>query len=227
MRLINLIKGDIQFQFKYGYYFIYMIFTLLYISILHLLTPTVRDTTRVILIYTDPAAMGLFLMGAILLLEKSQRVVNSIAVSPVKASEYILSKIGSLGLIGTLVGTIIAVMTGSNKNVGVILGTFLGSVMFTMVGLIVASNIQSLNQFMVFTIPFELILFLPPMVYLFGYRQPFMLLHPGCIIIRFLMGDYGQLPPLILIMVAWIILLYSITYHMIKKMFQTMGGIKL
>ena len=227
MRMKNVIKGDVAFQVKYGFYFVYTIMSFLYILLLFALPEVVKENAAIIMIYTDPAAMGLFFMGAIVLLEKSQRVLNSIAVSPLKVSEYILSKVISLGLIGTLVGVILSLFSGSSNIFQVICGVFMGSVIFSLIGLSVAAKINSLNQFMIVTVPFEIILFLPPLFYLFGYQKPYMLLHPGCVVIRLLTGENGfELLPL-LILISWILLIYQITYVIVKKMFQSVGGVKL
>lgn len=226
-RLLNLIKGDVIFQIKYGFYFVYTVFTVFYILLLFVFPETVREKAAAIMIYTDPAAMGLFFMGAIVLLEKSQRVLNSIAVSPVKVSEYILSKVITLGLISTLVGTIIAGFAKADNILEAIVGIFLGSVIFSLLGLAVAVKINSLNQFTVATVPFELLCFIPPMFYLFGFDKSYMLLHPGCIIIRMILGKNGYEPELLLILAGWIILIYLITYRVVKKMFLCVGGVKL
>lgn len=76
------------------------------------------------MIYSDPAAMGLFFMGAIVLLEKSQRVLNSLAVSPVKVSEYILSKVISLGVISSIVAMFIAITLNLDNIIISTIGTF-------------------------------------------------------------------------------------------------------
>lgn len=227
MRLKNLIIGDTKFQFKYGFYFIYVILTALYISLIFALPFEWREKSATIMIFSDPAAMGLFFMGAIVLLEKSERVLNSIAVSPVKEREYILSKVISLGIISTVVGIIIALSAHTNNLLAVILGTFLGSVFFTLLGLIVAANISSLNQFIVATVPIELICFLPPIWYLFGYDKIFMLIHPSCIIIRLISGNSEHMLILIIALCIWIGFLYILTHKYIKIMFQNVGGIKL
>lgn len=227
MRLKNLIIGDVKFQFKYGFYFVYVIFTAIYISLVFLFPPAWREKAAAIMIFSDPAAMGLFFMGAIVLLEKSERVLNSIAVSPVKIEEYIFSKVISLGAISTGVGMFIALGANSSNLLVVALGTFLGSSFFTLLGLIVAANISSLNQFLVATVPIELICFLPPIWYLFGYNKAFMLIHPGCILIRLISGNSEQLLLLLVILIIWIGLIYIITYKYIKRMFQSVGGIKL
>jgi fluoroquinolone transport system permease protein len=227
MRTKNLIIGDIKFQIKYGFYFVYMVLTVLYVSLIFVLPQSWREKAATIMIFSDPAAMGLFFMGAIVLLEKSERILNSIAVSPVKVKEYIFSKVISLVLISSIVGIIIALSANESNLLAVVSGTILGSVFFTLLGLIVASNISSLNQFFVATVPIEIIGFLPPLWYLFGYDKIYMLIHPGCIIIRLISGNSQYMFILVLILSAWIVLLYLITQKYIKRMFQSVGGIKL
>jgi fluoroquinolone transport system permease protein len=56
------------------------------------------------MIFSDPAAMGLYFMGAIVLFEKSERVLSAIAVSPVKPREYVLSKLCSIGIVSAAAG---------------------------------------------------------------------------------------------------------------------------
>ena len=105
VRKINLIKGDMFFQWKYGFYGLYCLMTIIYLVIFSFFSGEVKDSIVSICVYSDPAAMGMFFMGAIILLEKSQRTINSIAVSPVNASEYICGKIVSIGIISTFVGS--------------------------------------------------------------------------------------------------------------------------
>jgi fluoroquinolone transport system permease protein len=226
-RLRKLLYGDIRFQFKYGFYLVYLILTVFYVCLLYAFPENIRGKTASLLIYTDPAAMGLFFMGAIVLFEKSQRVLNSLAVSPVTVKEYILSKLISLGLIGTLVGTVIAAATGTKNIFSVVLGTFLGSILFSLFGLMAASVVTTLNQFMVATIPIELLCTLPPIIYLFGYRKRFLLLHPGCLVISLIEGEGWNEPFLLLSLCLWIILIFYISYRIVRKMFNSVGGVKL
>ena len=115
MRLGRLICGDIHFQWKYGFYFIYFILTVLYVCGIAALTGHWKTDIASIMIYSDPAAMGLFFMGAIVLLEKSQKVLNAMVVSPVKVSEYILSKTVALIAISTVIAMILGFVSGSNQ----------------------------------------------------------------------------------------------------------------
>lgn len=225
MRIINLIKGDVRFQFKYGFYFVYAVFTVVYISLIFVMPLSWRERAAAIMIFSDPAAMGIFFMGAIVLLEKSERVLNSIAVSPVKTGEYILSKVVSLLFISVLVGIAITLPVGSKNLYASVVGTALGSAFFTLCGLIVAANISSLNQFLTAAVPIEIISFLPPIMYLFGYDSMFMLLHPGCIIISLISGNSNNLFLFAAILCMWLVALYFIAHKYIQKMFQNAGGV--
>lgn len=223
MRLINLILGDIRFQWKYGFYFIYIVLIILYACILSLLPNEVKSKIGIIMVFSDPAAMGMFFMGAIILLEKSERVLNSIAISPVTPMEYIFSKVISIGIIATIVGVIISIF-GGRCSLGIIIGIFLGSILFSLCGLIVGANIKSLNQYLMATIPFEFVGFIPAIAYLFGFRNKFMLLHPGCAIIH-MFETNNYLIVMVIIVCIWIIVLLTITHKAIVRMFSKVGGV--
>lgn len=104
MRKVNVIKGDIIFQWKYGFYGLYFLIVIIYLVIFSFFSGDVKNMIVSICVYSDPAAMGMFFMGALILLEKSQRITNSIAISPVTAEEYILGKVLSIGIISEIVG---------------------------------------------------------------------------------------------------------------------------
>lgn len=70
MRLRSLFLWDIRFQAKYGFYFLYAVLTVIYLIVLLAVPENWREKTAAILIFSDPASMGLFFMGAIVLLEK-------------------------------------------------------------------------------------------------------------------------------------------------------------
>ncbi|MDK2905268.1 MAG: fluoroquinolone transport system permease protein, partial [Eubacteriaceae bacterium] len=72
MRLKTMLLNEFRFLWKYGIIALYLIFTLIYLSLLAALPASVREMTALVLVFTDPAAMGLFFMGAVVLLEKSQ-----------------------------------------------------------------------------------------------------------------------------------------------------------
>ncbi len=70
MRLRSLFLLDMRFQAKYGFYFLYAVLTIIYVIVLLAVPESWRENIAAILIFSDPASMGLFFMGAIVLLEK-------------------------------------------------------------------------------------------------------------------------------------------------------------
>ena len=227
MRLKNLIRQDICFQYKYGFYMVYVILVILYLCILYALPEGIREIAVKIMILTDPAAMGLFFMGAIFMLEKSQRVLNSIAVSPVRTWEYIMSKAISIGLISIVVAAVLSFLSGVDNLIGILIGTLLGSVIFTMLGLLIALKTSTLNSFMVCTVPIEVIFFTPALLYLFGVRSPFLLLHPACSVMHLYLSLDGWIGVCILICTIWILVILWITNQTLKKMMKQIGGMKI
>ena len=226
MRMLRLILGDMHFQFKYGFYFIYAAFCVFYIFLLYLLPDGWRENAASLMIYSDPAAMGLFFMGAITLLEKSQRVLDALAVSPATAFEYIIAKTASLAFISALVSLVIAFAARMRNIPVVLLTTALTSSVFSLLGLIVATKANSLNQYMMMTIPLEILCFAPPVAYMFA---------PSAVTRWYplngslaLISSRSQNPLVDMLMLIFLIVcLFLVTHKETVKMWRSLGGVKL
>lgn len=227
MRLGRLICGDIHFQWKYGFYFIYFILTVLYVCGIAALPEHWKTDIASIMIYSDPAAMGLFFMGAIVLLEKSQKVLNAMVVSPVKISEYILSKTVALIAISTVIALILGVVSGSNHLLGIAVGTALTSAIFTMLGIIAATKISNLNQFLIVIMPIEIVCFVPPIVGLFVKLPYLFRFFSFTACMNLITGKSVLLSFDMVLVIATLIILYIVARHTVEHMWKSLGGVKL
>lgn len=227
MRLGRLICSDIHFQWKYGFYFIYFILTVLYVCGIASLPGHWKTDIASIMIYSDPAAMGLFFMGAIVLLEKSQKVLNVIVVSPVKMSEYILSKTVALIAISTVIAMILGLVSGSNQLLSIAVGTALTSAIFTMLGIIAATKISNLNQFLIVIMPIEIVCFVPPIVGLFVKLPDIFRFFPFTACMNLITGKSILLSFDMVLVIATLIILYIVARHTVKHMWKSLGGVKL
>ncbi len=227
MRLGRLVCGDIHFQWKYGFCFIYFILTVLYVCGIGALPEHWKTDIASIMIYSDPAAMGLFFMGAIVLLEKSQKVLNAMVVSPVKISEYILSKTVALIAISTVIALILGVVSGSNHLLGIAVGTALTSAIFTMLGIIAATKISNLNQFLIVIMPIEIICFVPPIVGLFVKLPDIFSFFPFIACMKLITGKSSLLSFDMILVFVTLIILYMVARHTVQHMWRTLGGVKL
>ena len=222
MRKINVIKGDMTFQWKYGFYALYFLMIIIYLVVFSFFKGDIKDTIVSICVYSDPAAMGMFFMGALILLEKSQRIINSIAVSPVTAEEYILGKLISIGIISEIVGIVLMIQRSPVNYFLCAVGIFAGSVIFSLCGIIVGAKIQSLNQYIIWTLPFEIVGFVPVILYRIGFLwdNRLMLLHPGCAVMQLLEGNTDMVLISVISILVWSVILFWPADVSVEKMFR-------
>ncbi len=196
MRLINAIVHDIKYQFKHGFYFIYLIMVVFYIVMMGILPEAWKSTATVAVLFIDPAALGFYFIGSILLLEKGEKVLDALFVSPLRVWEYVLAKAVSLGIISVLAGIIIAVIgLGTKvKSPLLILSLLFGSVVYTFVGLSAGVKAKTVNQFMLITVPAEILLGAPPIILLFGVKSYLLEIMPGSLILRLFQCCTGIIP---------------------------------
>lgn len=226
MKLRHLFFWDMKFQARYGFYLLYGFLTVLYAAVLVSLPRSWQENAAALLIFSDPAAMGLFFMGAIILLEKSQRVTSFFAVSPMKAWEYVSSKVLSLRAIGLLVAAVLGATARCSQLPMVLLGTALSSVLFTLLGLIIASKITSLNQFLLATVPVEILAFLPAALHLFGVTPVFLRFYPANVCMDLIVGR-GCSPAGLILTAVLIGLLYVEACKCVLNMWTSAGGVRL
>ncbi len=224
MRFIRLLKEDMRFQWKSGFYFIYLFLLALYIIILGVLSPEVKTKIGAILIFSDPATLGFFFMGAVILLEKSQNVLSHIAVSPLPASRYILSKTLSLSIISTIVAMVIAIAAGFPNLMGVFFGILFSSVIFTLIGVVFATFTPSLNMYLVVMIAVELVCFVPADLYLFVELPRLLDFFPLVSCMKLIAGTSTELWLDLLLIAVTIIVLYLLSLNRVKRMLRSLGG---
>ena len=226
MRLKKLFLLDMRVQAKYGFYFLYTVLTVIYIAVLFALPENWKEKAAAILIFSDPASMGLFFMGAIVLLEKSQHTTCALAVSPVHATEYVIAKVSSLSAISLVVAAILALAADADHIHIVLLGTFLSSVLFTLLGIIAATKITSLNQFILWTVPIEAVCFVPAILHLFKITPAWCRYYPVNVCMDMVSGHSSSAIGFLGAM-SMTVILFVLSRFCVLKMWDSMGGVKL
>lgn len=226
MRFRSLFLLDLRFQAKYGFYFLYTILTVVYTIILFALPENWREKAAALFIFSDPASMGLFFMGAIVLLEKGQHTPCAFAVSPVLPMEYVIAKVSSLSAISLVVAAILALAAGVNKLHIVLFGTLLSSVIFTLLAIIIATKIISLNQFILWTVPAEIVCFVPAILHLFKITPAWLGYYPINICMEMVSGHAPSAIGLFGV-AALITILLVLSKNSVLRMWSSTGGAKL
>ncbi|XMB73049.1 ABC transporter [Mycoplasmatota bacterium WC30] len=225
MRLLNLIRGDIRFQFKYGFYLLFFLFSFIYIVTVKVLPTSLWSKVGAILIFTDPTALGLVFMGAIVHFEISEKTINSLCISPISPMEYLLSKLLSIALLSTISGLLIGIFTQTiNNYLSFTVGIFVGSLIFSALGLIIAFKTSSMNQFILSIIPTMIFVILPGVVYIIGLDSFWYLFHPGIAVSELIVNGSNSIYALIsLLLWLYIIVLFAI--KIVKNRFKNESGV--
>ncbi|WP_078553882.1 ABC transporter permease [Bacillus alkalicellulosilyticus] len=163
--LMVMLRQDVKFQIRHGFYLVYAVITLMYIALLSFIPEKAKPMTTVIIVFSDPSALGYFFIGGIILLEKGQNIYDNLFVTPLQIRDYLLSKVVSLGLLSVLTASVIHIAIFGLYHITFlfILGVFLTSVFFTLIGIGVAVRCKSLNGFFLMS-PFYALIFCVPIV---------------------------------------------------------------
>lgn len=192
MRLLHAILADMRFQIKHGFYLVYVIITVMYLIILSFLPEDILSFALPLLVFSDPSVLGLFFIGGIILLEKGQGVLMVLVVTPLRSTEYILSKVISLSVISVAVAVTITWFSyfPSVNWALLILATMLTSGIFTLLGIMINAGCNTVNQYMLKTIPYMLFFTLPCFALIgFPYSWLFTIV-PSVAALKLMLGVY-------------------------------------
>jgi len=147
---------------------------------------SLKDQTQVhsVLLFFDPALIGIMFVGALVLFEKSENVLQALVITPMNTDDYLLSKIISLTILSIISATLfMALMAIFNETafniVYLFVGIILTSVMLILVGFILVSRVNSINGYLLGMVIGFLGLTFPPLLQLFGlYESPIFYLWP-------------------------------------------------
>jgi fluoroquinolone transport system permease protein len=208
MRLLNAVLADIRFQIKQGFYLVYVIITAMYLIIMSFLNDDILAVALPLVVFSDPSVLGLFFIGGIILMEKGQGVLMVLVVSPLRSWEYILSKVISLAIVSVLAAIAITYFTYyPTVNWWLLLvSTILTSGIFTLLGIMINAGCNTVNQYLLKTIPY-MMLFILPCFALLGFPYSyFFTIFPSVAALKLMLGAFhGILWPEAIALTAYLL----------------------
>lgn len=229
MRLFHAVIGDIRYQIKYGFYFLYAFMTCLYLGILALVPNEYKNITASIILLTDPAALGFFFIGGIWLLEKGEGVHKFYGISPLRPLEYSISKAFSLSLISTAAGVVI-VLLGVPSHVDYLLlavGMFLGSGFYTLAGLFIATYAKSVNHYMLIGVIPGTVMVIPAVMVALGVDNVLLEILPSSVlwqVVEASINGRGANALHIILLAIWLVIILLLINRRMAIALQTEGG---
>ena len=181
------------------------------------------DKLLVVLLLNDPAIIGFLFIGLAIIIEKRSQVLAAISISPINRHIYIISKVLSLSVLGSLCTLGLAYSAvGFNFNVlDMLFGSFLICLTTTLMGVLLVAFTFEFLKFCLYSLPLILVFVnLPLLDYLgildlgvFKYISP---IQPSLdILISSLLDTQSQsLSIEYAISLVWLLIIYRMAYRL-------------
>ena len=148
---------------------------------------SLKNQTQVhsVLLFFDPALIGIMFVGALVLFEKTENVLQALVITPMNIDDYLLSKIISLTTLSIVsavvfMGLMVIFNNTSFNVIYLVGGIILTSVMLILLGFILVSRVNSINGYLLGMGMGFIILTFPPLLQLFGiFENPVFYLWPS------------------------------------------------
>jgi fluoroquinolone transport system permease protein len=149
-RLLTLAAHDARLQFRSGIYAAYVFVIGFYGFVIVAAGPYLPPWAVGMVVYSDPAAVGFFFLGALMMLEKAESVRAALAVTPITAAQYFFAKVVTLSTVSFVACAVILVLLHGAANPALLLATaVMTSVTFIGVGTPIALRFRTVNAYLV------------------------------------------------------------------------------
>lgn len=147
--VLTLVAHDARLQYRYGIYIAYAFVLAFYLAVLVGARPFLPAWVPGLIIFTDPAALGFFFLGALMMLEKSEGVRAALAITPLGPGEYLAGKVITLTTMATLSSALLIVVHGAPQPMLMLVTVVLTSMMYVGIGVPIALRFKTVNGYLI------------------------------------------------------------------------------
>jgi len=221
----NIITTNFILGVRSYVYPIYLLLGLAYGLMLLAFPETYLPTMVPIFLIFEPGLAGFMFVGTEIFAEKKDGAINALAVTPIDWNKYILTKTLLLSIISTI-GSIFIIGIGTRSLNGlfpVVVGTFLVSMVYTLLGIALSAKYRDLDDYFI-PILAVLIVSLLPFAHYHGYltSEVWKILYivPSYPAIYFFKAPFEEIALKTLIYSAIALLVwFGIAYYLAKNRF--------
>jgi len=172
----NMIKWEFILLSRYYIIHISILSVILYFLSTQAIPDMDNSKFHTMLLFFDPATIGLLFVGALVLFEKSENILQALVVTPMKVDDYLLSKIITLTILSIISASIfmglLAIFGDVEFNMLYLSsGVILASIMLILLGFILVSRVNSINEYLLWMAVSFLGLTFPPMLDISGLYE--------------------------------------------------------
>jgi fluoroquinolone transport system permease protein len=149
-RTVALIRHDVRLQYRYGIYAAYAVIVAVYLAELLLFRDALPIWVPALIIFTDPAAVAFFFLGALMMLEKSEGVRVALSASPATAVDYLTGKAVTLvGLSLVSSAALLPFIPHATNPLLLLVAVALTAVQYLGIGVPIALRFKTVNGYLI------------------------------------------------------------------------------
>lgn len=107
MNAIRLLAMEVRLQWRQGFHGVYLVMTAVFLLVLAALPPEFRAGGFLLVVLLDPALMGFFFAGALVLLERDQGVLQFVVTRGRGFAPWWRAKVAAIGALALVVVTVL------------------------------------------------------------------------------------------------------------------------
>jgi fluoroquinolone transport system permease protein len=218
-RLAATVVCDLRLQWRNGFYAASAFVVVGSLALLRWLPDEALDRLLPAVILANVLTNSFYFVAGLLLLENGEGTRAVQAVSPLRTDEYLLSKVLTLGVLSVVESVLLVALSRGLGGAlgGLVLGLFLASVVLTLFGVICVAGYRSLNEFMMPSVLYSVLLGLP-LVGWFGVGASWLYAWQPLAGPLALMGSTAPLPvPSLGQALFWTALWVAVAWHLGRR----------
>ena len=180
MRLAATLRTDVRVQVRNGFYLATAFVVTGSILVLRWLPPEAAALLLPVVLLENVVVNTFYFVSALLLLERGEGTFAAQSVTPLRVGEYLASKVVTLTALSLVEGLLIAFAVGGldGRLARTALGIALAAVLFCLSGIALIVRYEAINEFIMPSVVYTLLLSLPLLGYFGIGVRAYYLLHP-------------------------------------------------
>jgi fluoroquinolone transport system permease protein len=179
-RLAATLGTDVRVQFRNGFYLATAFVVTCSVVFLRWLPPEIAALLLPVVVLENIVVNTFYFVSALLLLERGEGTFAAQSVTPLRADEYLASKILTLTALSLVESLLIAAAVAGldGRLVVMSIGIALASALFCVAGVALIVNYESINEFIMPSVLYTAVLSLPVLGYFGVGAREWYLPHP-------------------------------------------------
>lgn len=195
-RLVSTLRRDAILQLRHGFLLAGAVVALFWVLVLGQLPEAALTPALAPFLFLNLLVTTFYFVAGWVLFEKGEGTLEALVVTPLRESEYLLSKIAVLTLLGAAEGLVIVLFVhGADFGwLAAAAGTVLSATLYTCLGFVLVSRYDSINEFLLPSSLFTFAMQLPVIDVIGLWESPLFLLWPTYASLVLLQAAFQPVP---------------------------------